>query len=586
MNRNEKLLTFLIITLLFISIIPVPAQASNNTAKDLKTEHTTRSYESAAIYSPVYRFWSGTFGHHFYTISGYERDFVIATWPDVWNYEGPVFYAYTSQISGTSPVYRFWSNIFLGHFYTISEYERDFVIATWPDVWNYEGPVFYALPYTGEQHLQPADFQYLGAFRLPGGNDRPATFAYGGNAMTFNPNGDPSGVSDGFPGSLFVTGHDRLPYGELPNGSQIAEISIPIPVVSGNIQDLNQASFLQDFRNAAQGLFDPLSELPRIGMQYLSNPATGPRIHLAWGQHFQEDTSAQLPSHAWISPNLSSPSPQGTWYIGNQSFYSVNGYMFDISASWADLYAGSRYLATGRYRDGGWSGQGPSLFAYRPWIDTSGTPAPSGTHLAETVLLQYESSAVSDDVVNHSLNGYQHADEWEGGAWITTTTGKSAVIFAGTKGTGAKYWYGWINPAGSDIPCVETAYVNEFTTCRLANGSPCPAEDLSGCTGHTDYRGWWSSKFDAQFILYDPSSFARVSSGELQPWEPQPYAVVDIDNYLFLNPSHIEEEMIGTGAQRRYRIGDVAYDRNNDLIYVLELFSDEAKPVVHVWRVR
>jgi hypothetical protein len=43
--------------------------------------------------------------------------------------------------------------------------------------------------------------------------------------------------------------------------------------------------------------------------------------------------------------------------------------------------------------------------------------------------------------------------------------------------------------------------------------------------------------------------------------------------------------MLGTGVQRRNRIGAVAYDRNNDLLYVLELFADEAKPVVHVWRV-
>ncbi len=35
--------------------------------------------------------------------------------------------------------------------------------------------------------LQPQDFTYLGAFRLPGEEDRPRTFAYGGNAMTFNP---------------------------------------------------------------------------------------------------------------------------------------------------------------------------------------------------------------------------------------------------------------------------------------------------------------------------------------------------------------------------------------------------------------
>jgi hypothetical protein len=45
-------------------------------------------------------------------------------------------------------------------------------------------------------------------------------------------------------------------------------------------------------------------------------------------------------------------------------------------------------------------------------------------------------------------------------------------------------------------------------------------------------------------------------------------------------------EMLGTGDQRRYRIGDVTYDRNNGLLYVLELFADGAKPVVHVWRVR
>jgi hypothetical protein len=29
----------------------------------------------------------------------------------------------------------------------------------------------------------------------------------------------------------------------------------------------------------------------------------------------------------------------------------------------------------------------------------------------------------------------------------------------------------------------------------------------------------------------------------------------------------------------------VAYDRDHDLLYVLEQFADEAKPVVHVWRV-
>jgi len=62
--------------------------------------------------------------------------------------------------------------------------------------------------------LQPADVSYLGAFRLPGDGERPETFAYGGNAMTFDPGGDSAGSDDGFPGSLFITGHERMPYGE------------------------------------------------------------------------------------------------------------------------------------------------------------------------------------------------------------------------------------------------------------------------------------------------------------------------------------------------------------------------------------
>jgi hypothetical protein len=97
--------------------------------------------------------------------------------------------------------------------------------------------------------VQPGDFEYLGAFRLPGGEDRPQTFAYGGNAMTFNPAGDPAGAADGFPGSLFVMGHDRIPFGEVPDGNQVAEINIPAPVTSRNMEDLNTAGFLQDFYN-------------------------------------------------------------------------------------------------------------------------------------------------------------------------------------------------------------------------------------------------------------------------------------------------------------------------------------------------
>ncbi len=449
-------------------------------------------------------------------------------------------------------------------------------------------PVFLPLvatsaPSSGAALLQPGDWQYVGAFRLPDAGERPRTFEYGGNAMTFNPNGDPSGANDGFPGSLFITGHERMPYGELPDGNQVAEIAIPAPIHSRDLSALNQAGFLQHFQNVAQGFFVGLDEIPRVGMAYLNHPATGAKIHLAWGQHFQPDSP--VASHAWFDPNLSAPNMRGSWFIGNQSQYGVNGYLFEIPGAWANQFASGKPLATGRFKDGGWSGMGPALFAYKPWVDERGTPAANGARLAETPLLLYENSFNTNNI-ERALTGYQHVDEWEGGAWLTTAAGKSAVIFAGTKGTGAKYWYGFINPAGAQLPCVYQEFVTQFPVCRLANGAVCPPSDLIECAGHTSERGWWSARMDAQIIFYNSDDLARVAAGQMQTWEPQPYATLDLDDYLYLNPAGIETELLGAGAQRRYRIGDVAFDRANGMVYVLELFADDAKPVVHVWRIR
>jgi hypothetical protein len=164
-------------------------------------------------------------------------------------------------------------------------------------------------PVNATELVQPEDLVYLGAFRLPHGGERPLTFEYGGNAMTFRPGGDPSGPDDGFPGSLFISGHDRLPYGELPDGSQVAEINILVPLQASAPGQLNTAEFLQGFQNVAAGFFTGLDEIPRLGMAYLDTPAIGPLVHLSWGEHLQPDPPAA--SHAWFSPDLEHPNTQG-----------------------------------------------------------------------------------------------------------------------------------------------------------------------------------------------------------------------------------------------------------------------------------
>ena len=97
---------------------------------------------------PVYRFLNLDLGSvHFYTLSETEKDAVISNYPDTFDYEGVAYYAYASgdQPIDALPVYRFL-NLSLGsaHFYTISEAEKDAVIANYRDVFSYEGIAFYA----------------------------------------------------------------------------------------------------------------------------------------------------------------------------------------------------------------------------------------------------------------------------------------------------------------------------------------------------------------------------------------------------------------------------------------------------------
>jgi hypothetical protein len=95
---------------------------------------------------PVYRFWSPVLNGHFYTISEAEKAKIVAQYPDVWTFEGIAFYAFPpgQQPEGTHPVYRFWSDVLSHHFYTIDEAEKQLVIDTYPDVWTYEGVAWYA----------------------------------------------------------------------------------------------------------------------------------------------------------------------------------------------------------------------------------------------------------------------------------------------------------------------------------------------------------------------------------------------------------------------------------------------------------
>ncbi len=102
--------------------------------------------EAPVSLSPVYRFWSPVFSGHFFTMNETEKNNIIAELSSYWTYEGIAYYAFTEQVAETLPVYRFWSPVFAGHFYTMNEVEKNNIISGLSAYWIYEGVSWYACP--------------------------------------------------------------------------------------------------------------------------------------------------------------------------------------------------------------------------------------------------------------------------------------------------------------------------------------------------------------------------------------------------------------------------------------------------------
>lgn len=385
--------------------------------------------------------------------------------------------------------------------------------------------------------IQPDDLVYRGAFRLPDDAPDEVGWMWSGEALAYYPDGDPGGPDDGYPGSLFGAGHGWNTY--------ISEINIPAPLISAgkNVDELPVASTLQPFQDIRGSLFDYYLEIPRVGLAYLppQGEQSSGKLYFAWAAHLGETETR--PSHGWSELDLSNPQTAGTWRIGEYWNYVTGDYLFDIPPDWADQYAAGMRLATGRSRDGGQGAMGPSLFAIAPW--QAGNPPEAGSTLPAIPLLLYGS--VYDDSPL-TLNDYQHSDHWSGAAWLTAGE-KSAVVFIGTKGTG-DCWYGYADGTVWEEPYPEPEPEGE--------------------------RGWYSSGFEEQILFFDPADLAAVATGQLGSDEPQPYAVMNIDEQMFISAN--DKALLHGGS--------AAFDREHGLLYVLELFADGDKPLVHVWQVK
>ncbi len=362
---------------------------------------------------------------------------------------------------------------------------------------------------------------YLGAFRLPeDGVSEKDMFSWGGEALAYSRGNH----------SLFVVGHSWY--------TNVAEITIPKPIISKELSKLNQSQILQNFKDIKGDNFDDWTmEIPRVGLEII-----GDKLFYCFGEHFEENTSQG--THGCCDLNLNSNSAV---CIAGDYLYATNDYIFAIPEGWQADFDGCDLL-TGRFRDGGWGGMGPSLFAIRS--DDIILSEKDQRISAETVL-HYDDSYEGND--GYRMDDYSHADSITGGAFVDCDAG-SSVVFAATHGFG-RTWYGFSNGIVYPTDGEESAIYPSVP--------PYPH----------DQRGWWNDDFRAALILYDPAHLARAISGEVPAYSPQPYAIVDLSEYMLAQKDET----------RMVYLGGMAYDGEDNRLYVLELFADGDKPVVHVF---
>lgn len=363
--------------------------------------------------------------------------------------------------------------------------------------------------------ITPGNFIYLGAFRLPELHGEGNSPEHYGQGITFRPTQTDKASPGKRSGSLFIVG--RGPH------DLVAECDIPDPVVSGekNIDELPVASLLQPFSDITGPLpeqaNDESNQHVRIGgLEYQEG-------HLHWTRRPNDNSSKD--NHMTVgvsSAKLEMPSANGLWHWepqrGQHSASHSNmhaGFMMQIPMEIANQYFNGRSLVSGLQFDPGQSdsSHGPGLLAYRP--PTSSNPA--GGQLDAIPLLSYSP--------DNPIRRHHYADQWAAAAWVTVGA-RNALIIVGRKAHGPAY---------------------------LGDARP------GDCYRHRGYHG---SVYETQMLFYAPAHLlqaAHQKDADVQPWMRWSSETEGggIDRFMF--------------QECRRDIGGLAYDRENNLLYLSEL---------------
>jgi len=310
--------------------------------------------------------------------------------------------------------------------------------------------------------LQKTDLVYQGAFRVPQGTYGTSTLNWGGTAIAYNAANN----------SLYITSHDH--------DQHIGEMSIPALVNSSNINDLNTATFIQNFKDGLEGRLnsvnpsDPNKKI--IGGLLVYNN----ELYIAVWSYY-DGAGTQYASHFVRPLNLSNTGNlEGPYTVGTQYPGWVSGYMGAIPPEWQGALGGPALTGGCCHAIVSQQSLGPAVSIFDP--TDVGRTSPVGV----TAALGYPNSNPTLGAWNcgGTPNPAYNMTTQVGG--VVFPTGTASVLFFGMTGLGACYYQ-----AGVHAP-----------------------------------------PYSAYAWAYDVNDLIAVKNGEINQWDITPYDTWEIDFYF------------------------------------------------------
>lgn len=375
------------------------------------------------------------------------------------------------------------------------------------------------------RRLTFADLVYEGAFRVPPDDINGDNFSYGGQTLAYNP-----GANTLLVGSRY---------------GKVATITIPTPVKGTRVDQLPVASYVEAFKDPADGHLRDIAtnDVVLDGLLIQDGRLYGT------GLIYYDAAHEQRLSHFSRSLDLSRPEVQRVYQVGeNGKAGFVAGYMASIPPEWRSALGGSAVTGQCCIPIVGRTSWGPSLFSWNPADLGRRDPVPV------TPLLYYTQE-------HATLGSWEGSSTTYGGttqmAGVAIIDGTRTALFAGRNGLGP-FCYG----EGTG----DSRKANE----RAPDGEKYCYDPTSSDKSQHAYP------YRLQFWAYDLTDLAAVRAGDKQPWEVVPYAI-----WPFELPSLGDPQP---------RLGRMAFDARGHRFFLSQLFAEQDefayRPLIHIFTIR